>query len=335
MRPRAVRDDQGQAGMTLIELMIAMVILGIVIAAAFNVAYTIMNGYRDHRKAMAVERSARGAMTVLADAIRNASPGVENALITDLVGCSTLTGINVVNQTTGPDTLQIVYASGAFITSIREVFNQDSTEMTVLDGSGLKPGDRVLVTDFDNRGHIMAITDVTDNGGDYTLALASAPTSMCSPAPTAFSYPVLSTVIKAQVAEFSILDGDVPVLMMDRDGAGPEEPEAVAEGIEDLQIAIGIDEDGDGEVSADAPNGVDEWFYNHEDDTDPASAITVKPYRALRVTVVARSMDETTAQPTSIRPKAEDHDAASSPDVYRRRALSTRVEIRNLQGSPL
>ena len=330
-RPR----DAGQAGMTLVELMIAMVILGIVIAAAFNVAYTVMNSYRDHRKAMAVERSARGAMTVLADAIRNASPGVETAQITDLVGCSTLQGINVVNRSDGPDTLQMVYATGAVITSIRQVFDQGSTDMVVLDGSGLKAGDQVLVTDFDNRGHLVAITDVTDNGDSYTLSLASAPDAMCSPAPAAFSYAVLSTVLKAQVAEFSVLEGDVPVLMMDRDGAGPEEPEPVADGIEDLQIAIGIDENGDGEVSTDAPDGIDEWFYNHEDDGDPALAITARPYRALRITVVARSMDETTNQPTSLRPKAEDHAGATSADVYRRRSLSTRVEIRNLQGSPL
>jgi prepilin-type N-terminal cleavage/methylation domain-containing protein len=328
--------DPGQAGMTLIELMIAMVILGIVIAAAFNVAYSIMNGYRDHRRAMAVERSARGAMSVLADSIRNASPGVENAQITDLVGCSTLTGINVVNRSDGPDTLQIVYASGAVITSIRLPFNQDSNEMVVLDGSGLKNGDQVLVTDFDNRGHIMAITGVTDNGGDYTLGLANTPSSMCGTAPPPFSYPVLSTVIKAQVAEFSVDEsGDVPVLMMDRDGAGAGDPEPVAEGIEDLQIAIGVDEDGDGEVSADAPDGVDEWFYNHADDIDPAQAITARPYRALRITVVGRSVDETTAKATSIRPKAEDHDAPTQPDVFRRRSLSTRIEIRNLQGSPL
>jgi prepilin-type N-terminal cleavage/methylation domain-containing protein len=329
------RADHHQSGMTLIELMIAMVILGIVIAAAFNVAYTVMNGYRDHRKAMAVERSARGAMTVLADAIRNASPGVETAQITDLVGCSTLQGINVVNRTDGPDTLQIVYASGAVVTSIRQDFTQDSTELLVLDGSALKAGDQVLVTDFDNRGHLVQVTDVTDNGGDWTLGLRAAARSLCSPEPLPFSYLKLSTVIKAQVAEFSILEGDVPVLMMDRDGAGSEEPEPVAEGIEDLQLAIGIDEDGDGEVSADAADGVDEWFYNHPDDIDPAQTITARPWRALRLTVVARSMDETTSQPTSIRPKAEDHDAATQPDVYRRRALSTRIEIRNLQGSPL
>lgn len=329
------RADRGEAGMTLIELMIAMVILGIVIAAAFNVAYTIMSSYRDHRRAMAVERSARGAMTVLADAVRNASPGVENAQITDLVGCSTLQGISVVNRSDGPDTLQIVYATGAVVTSIRQVFDQDSTELVVLDGSALKAGDQVLVTDFDDRGHLMAITDVAESGGEYTLSLASAPSSMCSPAPADFSYPVLSTVIKAQVAEFSVVEGTVPALMMDRDGAGPEEPEPVAEGIEDLQVAIGVDEDGDNEVSADAPDGVDEWFYNHPDDLDPALAITARPYRALRLTVVARSIGETTAKPTSLRPKAEDHDAATAPDVYRRRSLSTRVEIRNLKGSPL
>ena len=41
------------------------------------------------------------------------------------------------------------------------------------------------------------------------------------------------------------------------------------------------------------------------------------------------------AQATSIRPTAEDHEGATQPDVYRRRSLSTRVEIRNLSGSPL
>jgi prepilin-type N-terminal cleavage/methylation domain-containing protein len=328
--------DGGESGMTLIELMIAMVILGIVVSAAMNVAYTIMNSYRDHRKAMSVERSARGAMTVLADAIRNASPGVENAQITDLVGCSTLTGIAVTNRTDGPDSLQIVYATGGFITSIRSVFDQDSTEIVVLDGSGLKAGDQVMVTDFENRGHLVAVTGVTDNGGDYTLSLASPPTSMCSPSPADFTYPVLSTVIRAQIAEFAIDEsGDVPVLTMDRDGAGAAEPEPVAEGIEDLQLAIGIDENGDGEVSADQPDGVDEWFYNHADDGHPAQAITLRPYRALRITVVARSIDETTARATSIRPKAEDRAAAGQADVFRRRSLSTRVEIRNLQGSPL
>lgn len=324
-----------ESGMTLVELMISMVILGIVIAAAFNVAYTVMNSYRDHRRAMAVERSARGAMTVLTDAVRNASPGVETAQITDLVGCSTLKGINVVNRSDGPDTLQLVYATGAVITSIRQEFNQDSAELVVLDGSGLKAGDHVLVTDFDDRGHIVPITDVNDNGDSWTLSLSSPPSGLCSPAVPSFSYAVLSTVLRAQVAEFSVTEGDVPVLMMDRDGAGPGEPEPVAEGIEDLQIAIGIDEDGNGEVSADADDGADEWVYNHPDDLDPLLAITARPYRALRLTVVARSIDETTSQPTSLRPKAEDHDGATSPDVYRRRSLSTRVEIRNLQGSPL
>src|SRR5688572_13765438 len=66
-----------QAGMTLIELMIAMVILGIVVATAFQIAFTIMNSYKDHRRAMAVERSARGAISVLSDAVRNTSPGVD------------------------------------------------------------------------------------------------------------------------------------------------------------------------------------------------------------------------------------------------------------------
>lgn len=341
------RPRSRESGLTMVELMIAMLILGLVVATAFQIAFSIMNGYRDHRRAMAVERAARGAVSVLSDAIRNASPGVRDAMNFDVVGCSALRGVEVINASDAPDELEIIYASsGGIITSLREAFDQTQDSVIVEDASLLKDGDHVLVTDF-THGRVVRIEgDPVESGGGWTLALADAPEDACTFPDTyptvdenAFTYAVRATVIKVQVARF-FLGGDIdtPVLMMDPDGEGALEAEAIAEGIEDLQIAVGIDDDGDGTVEELGVAGDDdEWYYNHPDDNAPTTAITTRPYRALRITVVSRSMGETTTtvQATSLRPAAEDRPISTTADIYKRRALSTTVEIRNFAGSPL
>ena len=340
-----VRRARRQAGMTLVELMIAMVILGLVIAAAFQVAYTMMNGYRDHGRAMAVERSARGAMMFLSDAIRNVSPGVQKANITDVVGCSTLKALEVVNASDAPDRLKMVYSTGGVVTSLRVAITQDTDTLVVLDGSAFKDGDHVLVMDTlmaDTadlaQGHIFQIDgDPVDNGTSWDLPLGQAAADRCPSVP-AFTYAEQQLVVRAQLAEFYLSeDPDVPTLMMDRDGDGPEEPEAVAEGIEDMQIAVGIDSNGNGTVEG-AELGVDgndnEWVYDHEEDTPLVAAdITTTPYRALRITLTARSIGELTEVALSTRPPAEDRPAGGTNDIYKRRSLSTTVDIRNFLGA--
>jgi prepilin-type N-terminal cleavage/methylation domain-containing protein len=342
----STRARRGQAGLTLVELMISMVILGIVIAAAFQVAFTMMNGYRDHRRSIAVERSARGAMVFLVDAIRNISPGVEKANITDVVGCSTLKALEVVNASDGPDRLKMVYATGGVVTSLRAEITQDSDELVVLDGSAFKAGDHVLVIDTmvaDSvdlaKGHIFQISDApVEGGGVWTLPLGESATDRCGGTVPAFTYAEQQLVLRAQLAEFYLSeDPDVPTLMMDADGDGDGAGEPVAEGIEDMQIAVGIDKDGDGTIEGAELGDVaddNEWVYDIEGDSPlNAADITTTPYRALRITLTARSLDETTQVALSTRPAAEDHPVGDANDVYKRRSLSTTVEIRNFLGS--
>lgn len=327
----------GERGMTLIELMIAVLILSVVVAAAFGVSYSIMNSYREHRRSINVERSVRGAMAVLSEAVRNASPAVPDGQITDLVGCDfTFQAVRVENHSDGPDALEVVYATGA-TTTTRAEFSDASTQLLVEDGSRLRPGDQVLITDFD-RGHLMAITAVAETPPDWTLTLAASPQTMCNPpAPTFPVYPVRSTVIRAQRARFTVDTTGMPLLYMDRDGpaVGSDPPLPVAEGVEDLQISIGIDRNGNGGLDElGAAGDDDDWVYNHVDDTQPLPDIAVTPFRAIRLTVIGRSVDETSNVPSSRRPAAEDRAAAVADDVFRRRSLSATIELRNLQGSP-
>jgi prepilin-type N-terminal cleavage/methylation domain-containing protein len=337
MRPPVAPARDGERGVTLVELMIAMLILGVVVASAFSVAFAIMNGYREHRRAIAVERSARGAMAVLAEAVRNASPGLSDGNIVDLVGCEdTWKGMLVENSSVAPDALNVIYVDGGVVSSLRLPFDQGSSELRIEDGSLLAAGDQVLVTDF-AIGHLLAVQTVTEvTPTEWIVELAGAPTTLCAGV-AAFAYQPRATVLRVQKARFFIDDaGGVPALWMDPDGpTGARVPEAVAEGIEDLQVAVGIDRDGDGRIGEDqAGSGDDDdWVYNHPSDTAPA-LMTVKPYRAVRLTVTARSLDDTSESPVSRRPAAEDRSEAVARDELRRRSLSTTVEIRNLEGSP-
>lgn len=323
-----------QAGMTLVELMISLVIMTIAVSAVLGLGATLLDGYRENRRMVLVEASARASLDIIADAIRNGSAGVPTGNIGDAVGCSTFGSFQVINSTTGPDELSVVYASGGAFTSLRSNYDAASTSMTVLDASEFAVGDYLLITNLD-QGDLVQITDLTDNGSDWTVETNPAPSSVCPGVVfPAGGYQSGNLVIRARLARFFVqpIDG-IPTLMMDPDGAaGPEAAEPLAAGIEDFQVAVGVDSDADGTV-LDSTSSGDEWYYNAAGDVDPPAMATT-PWRAVRISIVARSLAETTIYATNLRPALEDHPIAATPDIYRRRSLSATIEVRNLDGSP-
>ena len=317
---------RSQRGLTMIELLIAVVLSTILIGVAFQIAIVVLTGYREHREAVGIQRSARGSLDLIADAVRNASAGVPTAQLTDAAGCTPLTAIDVLDETDGPDELSVITAAGGALSSIREVFEETSTSVTVLDGSGLSEGDMVLITDFDV-GHVVKLSSVTENADDWTLGIEAITCGGID-----FSYPAGSLMVRARVSRFYVEDLDgVPTLFLDPDGDGPDAGEPLAEGIDDFQVAVGVDGDDDGNL-LDTDGFDDEWFGNDVGDDAPV-APTATPWRALRLTIVARALKEDTRGDWSARPEVENH-AGGTVDGYRRRVVSTVVEIRNLEGSP-
>ncbi len=332
--PTPAERRPSQAGLTLVEMMIAVVIVSIAVSAALTLGYTMMNSYRNQRRMALVERGARVSLQILARSIRNSSPGVPSGNIQDIVGCTNNGGIRVINSTTGPDEIEIIHASGGVLTSARAAFQTTDNALVVLDGSGFRPGDYAIISDLD-RGHLVAVTAVVDNGGTWTLT--TIPASGCGI--TVFpngGYKPGALVMRAKIERFYISTGPevggTPTLMVDPDGNGPLNAEPVAEGVEDMQVAVAVDINSDGTVTENGTQ-TDEWFHNNPADAAPPGML-VTPWRALRITLVARSVNETTAKPTSTRPPVEDRNGAFAPDQFRRRVLSATVEVRNLQGSP-
>jgi prepilin-type N-terminal cleavage/methylation domain-containing protein len=321
------RRPPGQRGFTLVELMVAMTLVTLLIGVAFQIGVVVINGFREHREAVAVQRAARAAIDLMADSVRNAAVAVPTAVITDTVGCNDFDGLDVRDNDDAPDELLLVTGGSGVITSLRAQFNQSSSTMTLLDGSGIVAGDLLVVSDF-QKGHVVKVATVTDNGDTWQVDVAAAACAV----PT-FEYNPGAIVLRAHVARFFVADvDDVPTLQLDPDGeGGPLPPEPLAEGIEDLQVAVGIDTNGDGLVQ-DQGTDEDEWHYNVALDSPP-EAITTRRWRALRLTVVGRSLREDVGAELSFRPAAENREAGNL-DGFRRRVASTVVELRNLEGSP-
>jgi prepilin-type N-terminal cleavage/methylation domain-containing protein len=320
-----------QRGFTLIELMISLVLFSLAVAGILSVAVSMTAGFRTQRQVVQAEVAARAPIDFISDAIRGASPGVSTSNIVDVETCAS-GAVKITDSSTGPDKLEVVFASGGIYGWTTTVFDATSTSIGVSDASQLAVGDYIVVANSAfTQGHLARITAISTN----TLSIAAA-NCAGGASPNIPTYPIHSLFVRAQRAEFSVAnDADgIPTLYLDPDGPrGSRTAEPLAEGIEDLQVAIGIDANTDGSLSeVGLAANDDEWTGNYAGDTLPVGT----KIRAVRVTLVARTTKPLLNGPViGNRPTAENH-AGTSPnsDTYRRRVLKSTVEIRNLGGSP-
>lgn len=328
-------------GFTLVELMISVVIFSFAIAGILSVAVSVNEAFREQRAAVQAEGAVRVPLDFLTDALRQASPAVSVPANVQDAGTCTTGAITVTNNYTtsgfgaGADRLDLIYAAGAVVTSSRSNYVAGTTSLTVNDASQIAAGDYILVSDYTN-GHLVKVA-ASDGAAPGVLTLEGQCSGIALPSTgTVVGYGVGSLVVRAQHAAFWIEDYDgSPTLMMDPDATGSADKEPLAEGIEDMQIAVGVDANGSGgitEVGAGADD--DEWMYNYAGDTAVATTAVV---RAVRLTLIARTaklFGKVDTVTSFVRPAAEDHAASTTGDQYRRRVLRAIVEMRNIGGSP-
>lgn len=120
----------------------------------------------------------------------------------------------------------------------------------------------------------------------------------------------------------------------------------LADNVVDLQIALGIDSDGDGAITeSDPPDAADDWLFNSgaDDPTDTAkwNGTLTDPRRLfyLRINTLARTNRPDIRHQAPLLVSVEDKDYTVSPfDAYnsrerrmrRRRVLQTVIDLRNL-----
>ncbi len=129
------------------------------------------------------------------------------------------------------------------------------------------------------------------------------------------------------VAKYFVQEG---VLMRDYDDdllkGAAETRDPIAEHIEDLQFAFGLDTDDD--------NVVDYWVDgSNADDMDGTGDLTDANkalIRAVRISVLGRTDRARKELTAAVRPAVEDHGAGDASDYFRRRLSQVTVEVRNL-----
>jgi prepilin-type N-terminal cleavage/methylation domain-containing protein len=317
-----------QRGFTLVELMVSLVIFSFAIAGVLAVAVSMTRAYREQRLAIATENAARAPLDFIVDAIRQASPGVTTGTIRDANDCSFTTGaLSFVDEETKPDELSLVYASGGIVSTTHAAFTSSSASITVPAEhvEQFAVGDTVLVSN-QAEGTIVKVVGIAGNELNVDVT--------CNTAFPSGDFPSGSILVRAQRAVFKIDDVDgIPSLIMCPGSATTllDGCEPVAEGVEDLQIALGIDANSDGILTGVPDPGVtgDEWVGDDAGDTLTAGAI-----RAVHVVIVSRDTRELTGTASYFRPQSLNYPGTNTPDRYRRRQLSSTVEIRNLLGSP-
>lgn len=322
-----------QRGFTLIELMVALVLFSFAMAGVLAVAVSMTQGSAEQKRAVASMDAARGALDYIAEAARQISPACSTGSDQDVwTSCSSAnamtTPVKVTDGGTGvnasSDILDIIYASGGVATTTRTAYTSSSnTSVTLSDASQLTAGDMLMLTDG-STGLVVKTTDVNTSTGVVTL---SAPT--CSSLLSATGFAAGSYAVRAMRARFYIgtFDGVSNILLVDPDGPdGPLTAEPLAENVEDFQVAVGYDADNSGGVDS------NEWAY-----AMGAGSVTATNLRAIRITIVVKDSAPVPGGPSSglyTRPAAENHNAAATADNYRRRVLTSTIEIRNMGGSP-
>lgn len=321
-----------QAGFTLVELMISLTVVSIAIAAAFAMAFSLMNGFRDNRAAVQVESTARTVLDIIATGVRAASPGLTGGLVWDPCGDSLngefITTIHVTNSSTGSDRLRVIHASGgalAFITSKQNVLS--GTALTVDDNDAFEKDfwtPAIIIDPLTAKGHLI---EVNASSVD-SESIATRMPGNCTGAVGEDEFLAGSIIVRAVHMDYIV---DPPFLMVDPDGPGAKPDVVMAEGIEDMQIAVGV-EDGSDDTSLTELGALpddDEWHHNVALDSGHPT-VDGGQWRALRITVIGYTQrDQKNTVTGNVTPGVEDRPAGSTADGLRRRAFSTTVDLRN------
>jgi type IV pilus assembly protein PilW len=309
-------------GFTIIELMIAMAIVSLVMAAIVSAFIFQQESYNTQEQVAVMQQNGRAAMSALSRDVRIAGFGLGNASTSyydSSVGATAyLQAVTSHNSyANGTDSIDICYADPSNTATITDDMPNSSAILKVDTVTGFEDGDLVIITNGINA----SILEVTATNASALIIQHNPGGGTINPPGghnifPAGGYTAGSKLFKVQIKSYDIDFSDPlhPLMRMDSDGpVGSGAFQPFADNIEDLQFAY-IFSDGDEADSADDADG---------DDTNDHSDI-----RAVRINVLART-GRVMKNFVGNRPAIEDN-AAGANDQYRRRLLTSTIKVRNL-----
>jgi prepilin-type N-terminal cleavage/methylation domain-containing protein len=316
-------------GFTLIELLISIALFGLIAASAMSL---VMSGVRmqSHSARVDVAQSGlRAGLDFMTRDIMMASAGAAatGKMIDGTSGAVIVPIVVTDGGSSGTDKLDLYLVDASVNATVTATIPTSAATVTVNSTTGFAANDWIEITDYTNA---LLFKQSTSTPGTTQLTPTTAINygtiaSTYAPGALAFKVRHVTYAINSTMyAGSGVTTENGAALTMDlNDGNGPQ---PLAEGIEDLQVALGFDNNANGSITDDlgaAANG-DEWVYNNASDTPPASLANLK---VLRITLVAKSTSQEQG-PSTPRPAAEDHSAGTA-DGYFRRTVRSLITVRN------
>jgi len=348
MKERAFKKSNNQ-GFSIVEMLVALAMSLIVLAAIYTTFRTQLYSFQLAEQTAPVQQNVRVAKMFLERDIRMAGANLNSVTYEDGLLYPVTFDNNNLSGDAGTDLLTVVYIdyfAGACGSATAPAVSCDDLPALTLtnnmpansataeieeeigdspysqwDGDcecaggtfGTPPSTRyrAIITSPDgSRSDIVYITQVANNGSGSADNLGNGSyngftNKMLN------SYPAGSTISFFSETAYTEVTYDLVNGNLRRNGS------TIADNIEDLQFAFGLDTDDDGSV--------DSWVT----DADLTNTQRLQ-VRLVRVTILGRSAGEIMGGSSSIRPTIEDHGGAATSDKFKRRQLELTVKVRNL-----
>jgi prepilin-type N-terminal cleavage/methylation domain-containing protein len=337
-----------QRGFTVVEILVALFVASLLSVFVLSLTRSQLVTYEMQSQTNSVQENTRESFDFVETLLRRACGGISQGRVRILtgssinfetycvqvydgaaVGTAAAPGVGSTGSFTSSspasaaDAIEIIYGDGANISSVG---NQTATDWSaghiqVADMTSFTGTDNQLILVSDMKtGYVFKQTAHATSGssapftGYITVSGISADPSNANE----FAIGAGSYIMPAKVYSLYIdtaTDTRNPMLRLDPDGvAGTDHSDAepLAEGVEDLQIAIGWDANNDG-VITDSSNSSDEWYGNagtteiSSGSPFPGTLLwttdgTAAGPRQIRATLIMRSLNQYAGTPAKVAP---------------------------------
>ena len=316
-----VRDN---AGFTLVELLVAMAIVGILLAGLFTMLIRQQRSYEMQNQIVEVQQNLRSAMNFLRYDLRMIGHGLTEGTspIADVSNNRpAANGTDRLSFNGNLDAATVVLPTGTQAEYPLEVGKSTTIPVSSVTGFSIAMPYGLDLVDPGTGTRVAAATLVEISDLNRTVTLVPLQSG------TLWAGSYLGVPFQTISYEVDITQ-DTPVLVRDT-GEGPE---VVAEGVEDFQLAYGFDGinghplDGRVMEAGDAGDD-DEWVYNVPGDTWPGDESGL---RLIRVALLLRTVNAYPKLAGEQSGELEDHRWFSSKLGYRYRLIEFTENIRNL-----
>jgi type IV pilus assembly protein PilW len=315
-------------GFSLIELMIAVAIFSIISLAGFTVLSSGARNAAMNDETVKIMQNVRMAMDLVARDIRMAgygNPPTPSAVPLTANNCTFM--LNPTNSSTGPDSISLITIDQVVGRLTADVSGATPTQITLDSVTGLAVNDVISIDG------IFTSTVNGINTGANTVTLASP--GILTPVTFNGAPNTGTQVVRLTCVNYSV---DTTKNQLLRNGV------PVADDIEDLQLAYGVDANGDGIIDDQngnnivdcldlIPNALVQTVANTVGcaGTGGVSTVPLDPttIRMVRISLVGKASKPDPSYTANSALAVEDHNIPAVSQ-YRRRVLTRTVSLRDL-----